>query len=226
VRRVLVTRAEPGAEATGMRLRALGFEPVLAPLRVLEAASHNLRLADGADALAFTSAAGVRFWTGRRDLPAFCVGDATAEAARAWGFTDVRSASRDAAALAVLISSETRPGATIVHVRALEVAADLAAALAALERRTLALVVYRARDIDALPANALENLHAALFHSPGGARTFMRIAPAGARLSSVRAIAMSAAVAEALGTGVWAQIEVADEPNENALLARLAAAQG
>ena len=198
----------------------------MAPLRALQATAHDPGDAEQADALAFTSAAGVRFWTGRRDLPAFCVGDATAAAAREAGYRDVRSAAGDAAALAALISEATRPGATIVHARALEVAADLAAALAAIGRRTLAIVVYRAHDVDRLPEGALEDLYAALFHSPGGARTFTRIAPTGADLCAVRAIALSQAAAAPLQTGAWAQIEVAAEPNENALLARLAAAQG
>lgn len=226
MKRVLVTRAEPGASATAQRVRSLGFAPVLAPLRELEPAPYDPGCADEADGLAFTSAAGVRFWTGRRDLPAFCVGDATADAARATGFVDVRSARGDAAALARLIAQETEPRATILHVRAVDVAADLVGALEALDRRAQGIVVYRTREVDHLPAGALENLHAALFHSPGGARTFQRIAPPGADLSAVRAIAMSAAVAELLETGGWAQIEVAEEPNENALLARLAAAQG
>lgn len=225
--RVLVTRSQPGAEETAKRLRDLGFEPILAPLRTLEAVAHDPALVEaGVDALAFTSAAGVRFWTGRRDLPAFCVGDATAEAARAAGHTDVRSAAKDGAALAVLIVENTRQGATIVHVRGDEVAVDLASALAAVGRRGGVIIVYRAIDAVSLPPGALDDPHAVLFHSPAGARIFTRLTAHSGALRSVRAVALSAAVAQMLDPGAWGSIEVAEEPTEIALLATLTAAKG
>ncbi|WP_415491802.1 uroporphyrinogen-III synthase, partial [Brevundimonas diminuta] len=45
-----------------------------------------------------------------RRHPVFAVGDATAEAARAAGFADVRSAAGDIHALARLIAAEAPPG--------------------------------------------------------------------------------------------------------------------
>lgn len=226
MRRVLVTRSHPGADETAVRLRALGFEPVLAPVRTLGPVPHDPAVIPDVSALAFTSAAGVRFWTGRRDLPTFCVGDATAAAATAAGHGDVRSAAKDGAALAVLLSEATPPGATILHVRGEEVAVDLVSALAAVGRRGRGMVVYRAQDAERFADEALNGLHAALFHSPAGARISSRLTRGIAALRDVRAIALSAAVAQGLDAGAWRSIEVAEEPTENALLATLTAAKG
>ena len=226
MRRVLVTRSQPGADSTAERLRALGYAPVLAPLRRLEGVVHDADAATGMAALAFTSAAGVRFWRGRRDLPTFCVGDATAAVARDAGHGDVRSAARDGVALGVLISEQTRPGALVLHVRGEEVAVDLASALAAVGRTVGQVIVYRAGDVTAIPAEALDQLHAALFHSPAGARIFTRLTAKTGALRGVRAVALSPAIAQMLDPGAWLSIEVAGEPTENGLLSTLTAAKG
>jgi len=94
IRRVWVTRAEPGAARTAVRLTALGFEPLVAPVLAIRPLSPAIDLTDIA-ALAFTSVNGVAAFAARtpeRDRPVFTVGDATAQAARDAGFTDVRSA--------------------------------------------------------------------------------------------------------------------------------------
>ena len=84
VRRVWVTRAEPGASRTAARLGALGFEPVVAPLLTIRTLTPVIDLS-GVAALAFTSVNGVTAFAALnadRDKPVFAVGDATAEAAR------------------------------------------------------------------------------------------------------------------------------------------------
>ena len=55
--RVLVTRAEPGASATGRRLAALGYASIVEPLFILEPINTDL---PQFDVLAFTSANGAR----------------------------------------------------------------------------------------------------------------------------------------------------------------------
>src|SRR5690606_3696589 len=102
IRRVWVTRAEPGAARTADRLTALGFEPVVVPLLTLAPLPGALNAAPPPDAvavLALTSPNGVEAFAPLiprfRDHPVFAVGDATAKAARAAGFADVRSASGD-----------------------------------------------------------------------------------------------------------------------------------
>src|SRR5690349_12810995 len=105
MKRVAITRAQPGADETASRLRALGAEPILAPLLSIVPCASNTNVA-GADALIFTSANGVRAFPDvqhARDIAVLTVGDATAEAARTAGFANVRSADGDVEALAALV---------------------------------------------------------------------------------------------------------------------------
>ena len=85
-RKIWITRAQPAAELTAQRVRALGHEALVAPLlavRTLPDVSIDLA---GVAALAFTSANGVRAFadlSGERSLRVFAVGAATAQAAAA-----------------------------------------------------------------------------------------------------------------------------------------------
>jgi uroporphyrinogen-III synthase len=90
MRRVLVLRPEPGANATVERLRGMGIQADSSPLFEINAMpwrAPDARLFGG---LLLTSANAVRS-AGREigklaTLPVFAVGEATAEAARAHGF--------------------------------------------------------------------------------------------------------------------------------------------
>ena len=89
--RIWITRAEPGASRTAEKLRALGHEPVVAPLLQARPLPGEIGLT-GVGALAFTSANGVNAFAERspeRSLPVFAVGDATAAAAHKAGFAEV-----------------------------------------------------------------------------------------------------------------------------------------
>src|SRR5438552_13213630 len=96
--RVLVTRPEPDGERTAAKLRAGGAEVLLAPLLQIEP-FRDVALGNGPwVALALTSANAVPAITQhpRRGellaLPAYVVGQRTAEPARAAGLIAVRSA--------------------------------------------------------------------------------------------------------------------------------------
>src|SRR5262249_16617918 len=104
VTRIAITRALPDAERTAERVTALGATPVIAPPLSLLPCGYDTNVED-AQALLFTSANGVRAFPDARRQSAkvvLTVGDATAEAARAAGFTTVRSADGDVEALALL----------------------------------------------------------------------------------------------------------------------------
>lgn len=106
--RVLVTRPEPDATETTEKLRALGHDPVVAPLLKIVFAPPPDDLPEPG-AIILTSRNGARalsHWPQAArwlDLPVFVTGHATAEAARRIGFRDVRSAGGAAADLADLI---------------------------------------------------------------------------------------------------------------------------
>lgn len=239
-----MTRAEPGAGRTAARLRALGFEPLVAPLiatRPLPGPPPDL---SGVGALAFTSRAGVTAFVERAGaavpdrsafdppafaLPVFAVGDATAQAARAAGFRDVRSAAGAGRDLLALIERDGPPG-VVLHPGAREPAFDLVPALVAAGRPARALALYETAPAAALPppaaaALAQGRIDAVLIHSPAAARALAGLVPGdpAAARSTPRIVlaALSAECAAPLARLAWAGVTVAPAPDEPSLLATL-----
>lgn len=124
------------------------FAPVVSPVLTVARTEGAIPL-DEAQGLLFTSANGVAQFAARtadRRLPALCVGEMTAEAARRAGFS-AESAGGDVPALTALAVARHRPGGgDFIHVRGRHAAGDLIGRLA------LAGVPARAAEIyDQLP---------------------------------------------------------------------------
>lgn len=221
---VLVTRPEPGAAETATRLTALGFTPILAPALLL--APRPLAPPARAQALLLTSRAAARALTPWA-IPVVAVGTATADAARASGFTEVRAAGGDAAAMAELCAETLRPADGPLLLAVGEgYSLDLTALLRARGFRVIRRVVYAARDAEALPEAAREAIAAgqvshAMFFSPRSAAcsvallTGAGLAPA---LTGIAALAISPRVAAALERVSWRGIRVAARPDQDHLL--------
>lgn len=227
IRRVWITRAQSGAARTAARLTALGFEPVVAPLLTIRPLPDALPrfLAAAPDlttvaALAFTSPNGVEAFAALvpapllRDRPVFAVGDATAEAARAAGFADARSAAGDIHALARLIAASPIDG-LILAPGAREPAGDLAALLP--DRAIQRLPVYAAEETDAAVPAAFD---AVLVHSPRAARALAAVLPPAAARNRL-AVCISAAAAAPLAALSFAEIRTAEAPDETSMLTAL-----
>lgn len=217
--RIAVTRAAPENARTAARLRALGAEPVLAPLLSIEPREFDTSLS-GVQALLFSSSNGVRAFgqaSSARDRPVLAVGDATAEAARAAGFADVRSADGDVGALAALAqASFATAGGALLHISGVEAAGQLTAELDAVGFEAERRIAYEARAVTALPAAFGEPLDIVLFHSARAAEIFVRLGAA--RAAGLTAGCLSANVAKAAAGAPWARVIVAPTPREDALL--------
>ena len=217
VRRVWVTRAQPGAEATAERVRAMGFEPVVAPLletRPLAGGAIDLA---GVAALAFTSAQRSRRLRRRgaheRDLPVFAVGAATAAAARTAGFGSVVSADGDVEALVGVIAAHGPFAGEVLHAGPTEPAGDLTGALKALGARARALAFYETveRPPDAEAAALVATCSAVLLHSPKASRVLAgHLTMLGA--PGLTALCLSANVAAPLRELGLAAVRVAPRP--------------
>lgn len=228
-----ITRAHPGAGATAARLADLGHEALIAPLLTLQPLAAQFDLMD-AQAIAFTSANGVRAFAALcqdRALPAFCVGAATAAAARAAQFSVVHHADGDGAALSRLIAARLIPDAgLILHPAGAVVAYDLGAALAPLGFAVKTVTLYAATPASALPEAATKALAAnplllagILFHSPLAARVFAGLIPESLiiELARIDALALSAAVAAPIAHLAWRHVAVAEAPTEAALFLQI-----
>jgi uroporphyrinogen-III synthase len=221
--KIWITRAQPGAEATAERVRALGHEAIVAPLlavKPLNDVDVDLR---GVAALAFTSANGVRAFadlSGERSLRVFAVGAATAQAARAAGFKLVLSADGDVVALAEGIAKrrgELR--GAVLHPGAAEPAGDLVGALQAqgLEARQLVLYETTAVKLDPERADELVQADAVLLHSPKAAKVLAGVLKAHPA-PSLRALGLSKAVVRPLARAKVGPRAFPPMPLEAALL--------
>ena len=221
--RIWITRAEPGASRTAQRVRALGHEPVVAPLLETHALAAVIDL-DGVGALAFTSANGVRAFvsrSGERSLPVFTVGDATARAARDAGFAEVASAAGDLNALADLIAASA-PGlkGSVLAPGPREPAGDLPRALAAQGVTARALALYETLPL--APPDGMGVVEAVLIHSPKAAeRLAVAVGEPGTARPGLAAYCISPAAAAPLAGRPFARIAWAAHPDEESLLALL-----
>lgn len=221
--RIWITRAQPGADQTAERVRALGHDAVVAPLlavRILPDVRVDL---SGVAALAFTSANGVRAFadaSGERSLKVFAVGSATAQAARQAGFRSVLSADGDVEALAegIAVRKGELKGA-VLHPGAAEPAGDLAGALEkhGVEARRLVLYETAPVELAQTEAVALAKSDAVLLHSPRAAQVLakvLKVHPA----PQLRALGLSKAVIKPLSRVSLAAKAFPPFPMEGALL--------
>ena len=222
-KKIWITRAQPAADVTAERVRALGHEALLAPLlevRNLDPVEIDLA---GVAALAFSSANGVRAFaerSGVRELKVFAVGAATAQAARQAGFRSVLSTEGDVTALASgIIARRGELKGAVLHAGAAELAGDLTGELthAGLEARRL--ILYESRPVTLAETQLRSVLRAdtVLLHSPRAARVLAQIlrkAPA----PHLRALGLSPAVLKPLARIKLAAKAAPPFPLEAALL--------
>lgn len=211
---VLILRPEPGAGQTAARARALGLEPVAAPLFDVRPLPWQVPDPVSADALLLTSAQAARLagpgLAAFAALPCYAVGEATAAAARHAGLQVVQAGPSDGAA--ALRAAAAAGARRILHLCGRE-HVPLCHSPLTIERRA----VYAADSAPDLPeaaASALERGALTLLHSPRAASTLAALVPERSRL---RLAAISAAAAEAAGEG-WAAKAVAAAPRDEALL--------
>ena len=208
---VWITRTEPGAAETAGRVRDLGFKPLVAPL--LRTVAVPAEPPKTHEAIAFTSPNGPRHYPGRTDILAWCVGEATAEAARAVGFSDIRIGGHDVADLAARLTYELdRP---LVHWAGAHVAGDLVGALADAGHAVRRAIAYRAEAATECPLR--EPADIVLLHSPRAAKLFAELAPGLART----AVCLSPRVANAVEPVPGLKRFTAEVPTEAALMETL-----
>ena len=141
---VLLTRPRRDAERFAAALETRSDVDVLiAPLMEILPIGEPVDTS-GYPTLLFTSANAVPQAVPAPGKMAFCVGDATAAAARAAGF-DAQSARGDAAALIAVLRG-ARPGTPILHLRGAHARGDVAEQLTRSGLRTEEIAVYRQAD--------------------------------------------------------------------------------
>lgn len=230
--RLLVTRPLPDALDTARQLKALGHDPLVQPLLRIVFAPPPRELEDPA-ALLITSQNALRAvetWpqTARwRETPLFAVGKATARAATAAGFTDVRIGGGDAAALADAVKADLAPDVgALVYPAARQRTGGLSEALTEAGYNVETLESYRAEaatEVDASVRKALATgtLDGVLLYSRRTAEAFRTaVTKAGMedRLSDLVFYVLSGQIGAVLD-GLGAQVLWPERPEEALLVA-------
>jgi uroporphyrinogen-III synthase len=230
--RVLVLRPDDGARRTAAHLRALGHEPVCAPL--LEPAGTGQPPPSGAfDGVIATSAQAFAFaepFALQRFLrfPLMCVGARTAAAARESGFSDIRIVAADARRLAVALCQEPSMK-SLLYVAGQDRKPALEEALGELGVAVATWVTYEARAAVSLSAGALHALRAgeigaALHFSRRSAAIFCDLVKKAGAAGEARAllhVAISADAADGLRDLAPPRLRIAKAPDEARMLESL-----
>jgi uroporphyrinogen-III synthase len=209
MRRLLVLRPEPGASATVSRASERGLEAVAIPLFEVGPLEWHAPDITPFDALLLTSANAVRHGGEElskvRGVPAYAVGEATAEAAREAGFA---VAATGFAGVDRLLRS-IEPDLRLLHLCGEDRREPTDA-----RQQIAPVAVYRST---ALPGPDLRIAEGAvvLIHSPRAGR---RLAELVKDRRSIAIVAISVEAASAAGSG-WEAVGVADTPTDDALLA-------
>ena len=206
---LLILRPERGAIATAKRATALGLPPLIRSLFVVEPRAWDAPDPALFDAILLTSANAVRYGGGAvalyRALPAYAVGAATAQAAREAGFETVIDGQGNAAdALHTLAKAG--------HSRPLHLLGEDRTPYPHLPFTVTTRAVYAATETAVeMPTGR----YVVLLHSARAASRFAALCPTRAL---VDAVAISASVVDAAGTG-WRTIIAADQPTDASMLA-------
>jgi uroporphyrinogen-III synthase len=231
--RILVTRPQPAADKTAARLRELGHEPFVLPLTqgIFEPDIALAALVQGGyTALALTSAQAARALAlltnalaPYLDIPVFCVGAATANAAGLLGFRKVIPGPGAGEGLAELIatqfSEDQKP--RILYLAGAPRSPDFEAGLHRLAVDFRVVEIYRMVPLD----DAEHRLQliltetppdAVLLYSSETAHRFLNL-PSVSDLTDLRYLCLSSAIAKTLPAAIR-NVVVAAMPDEDSLL--------
>jgi len=227
---IIVTRAEPGASETLLRLEQLGYTVLRAPALALhEQLNTPLPTASAISGLVFTSANGVRAYATQRDdreSTTWCVGPATAEAARQAGFGTIHESVGNASDLAHFIAANSAPeDEPLLHVANAAAAGNLKRELEALGFSVAFAPLYAMHPSSVLPNAVLDLIDKntpaiVLIHSAKGAEAFANML--GRQNMQVAAlVAISESASAPLAKLALDRTYVAAVPNEDGLLRAL-----
>ncbi len=227
----LITRPEPDNQRTARNLEAAGLESVSIPFLRFELRNAALPHSASFSALALTSANAIRalqelgFMDQLRDLPLFAVGEKTADAARAAGFSSIATAGGSLAGLAETIRENPPPG-PLLYPAAHDLSGDLRQQLHGSGILVEYFPVYGMRAKTHLSAREKclidhENFAGALFYSRRTAQAFLTASEnAGLDVENrVNALCLSQNIAKLFRKAKFASVEVAGAPNERAMIA-------
>lgn len=225
---VWLTRPEDDSKILAEALAARGIASLVAPVMEI-VISPQKKIDDAAahEAILLTSRHAVHALSERHvQLPIYCVGEATAEAAKGRGYHHVITGEGDVLSLLPRIANDLR-GKSLSYLSGEDVSVDVEALLASQEVRVERSVVYRAVAAMELPVSitqafAEQSIDAVLFFSARTAHianTLLTNHHVDVR--STDAYCLSLNVAQVAAALPWRRIHVASFPSAKAMLEML-----
>ena len=236
--RVLLTRPQRESEEFAERLAAAGHEAIISPVFEIEALQHSLLNVAVCDGLVATSAHALELLAdcdlddGLRTKPLWLVGERTAQAARAQGFSHVAHLAADAQSLATHFLQSAKQPARLIYLAGRDRKPVLEQALEAQGILVSVCEIYAARETAALSPQAVAHLsrntiEAVLHFSRRSAEILVRQAQASEQealqksLQDALHVCLSDDVARGLAGLAPRQVRVAVSPSAAAMIAAL-----
>ena len=231
--RFILTRPQGDSEQLARHLIAMDHSVLIEPMLTIHPCPDAKLKLDHVAAILLTSANGARALadhTKVRDLPVFCVGDATAHVAKTSGFKCVSSANGDSRDLMNLVQLQLNPeDGALVHVAGSSVAGNLKEDLTTHGYKVQRAILYRAENTRRLSKTCISlirrgDVDGVLFFSPRSASNFVKLLRQDKLAELCRKImvyGLSKAVAEAAAGVPWKGQNIAALPRQDELLALL-----
>lgn len=233
---LLVTRPQPDAAGTIVKLRALGIEAIAAPLLIRRTLAAGLPDPDQIAALAITSVNALRsLEEGRmlaryRHLPLFAIGGRSAAAARQLGFAIVHNAGGGLPELIALLEKSPPRGPVLYPAAQQRVGALAPAGVTVLTVPLYQMAAATTLDAPIRAAILSGDITGALFYSRRTAQAFVSLGKnllPPAERARLAVLCLSTRVAEPLIAAGYSLGGIAAAPDDAAMMAlALAVARG
>lgn len=228
---ILLTRPIADAQESKEKLKTLGFEVIDAPVMTIKRIALSMPLPE-ADVLVLTSPHAlddILLGTLARTMQVYCVGARAATLCRQAGFTVAFTGATSSHLIAALRKARPHPN-HILYISGRDVSSDITAALLPETMSITRIISYHAEAITSLSAHVKKTLRAQspwiVFYSKRSVELFsdLIVSPSlNNTRKSVRCFCLSEAIAgRAMALG-FSQCHYAKSPDEEALIAVLAA---
>jgi uroporphyrinogen-III synthase len=208
--KIWITRTQPASQRSAKAWKAVGFDPVVAPLLEVEPVENEDDLSDKS-VLIFTSSHAVRHSALRGDNRlVYTIGEATAKAAQKQGFSNIVVSHGDWTDLLGVIEATDHP---LIHVSGETVQGQLVERLISRGLQARRHIVYRTKPVEDWPVRT-RDLQSVALYSPRASEVLMSLP--GRDLSHLMAYCLSPNVAAPLSD---MRTKIADCPTEAALIA-------
>jgi uroporphyrinogen-III synthase len=225
---VLVTRPIEQATEFAEQVSAAGFTPLIQPLLDIDYLSVDVRGIHLPAAIILSSRQSVKnveipvLW---HEIPVFCVGDMTEQAAQMAGFANTIAGQGNLTDLLPLVKARIPAGQSLLYLRGENVSHDLKLALPdyAVEER----ITYRAVPIKSLPADVIERFAQidviTLFSARSGAilKQFIHENGLISHVKTINLLCLSPSVVESMVEMGWGACVMSDLPNQMSMIEKL-----